>query len=168
MNDIDIGRVPQVPVPLNDCDKHGKQILMAAPNQDNDGGGYVCKVNEDCKTVHAEYWDCHGRKVKKLSYCPPQGFPPKLDPEDGLLTQCVQGRANKAKEAKERKKLKEKLGKKEWKKYERARKNAEIQFRKEEKAMKLAERRRIREEKKKRLREKKEQRQIGEQVGNHG
>ncbi|KAL7764019.1 hypothetical protein ACKLNR_005164 [Fusarium oxysporum f. sp. zingiberi] len=36
-----IGRVPQVPVPLNDCDKHGKQILMAAPNQDNDGGGYV-------------------------------------------------------------------------------------------------------------------------------
>ncbi|EXL90993.1 hypothetical protein NOF04DRAFT_18309 [Fusarium oxysporum II5] len=34
-----VGRVPDVFLPMNDCDKHSKQVLIAAPNLDNDGGG---------------------------------------------------------------------------------------------------------------------------------
>ncbi|EWY85799.1 hypothetical protein FOYG_12905 [Fusarium oxysporum NRRL 32931] len=88
-----VGRVPDVFLHTNECDKHSKQVLMAAPNVGNDGGGYVCKLNEECKTMDTEYWDCHGKKRPGLTYCPPPGYPPKLDPNKGLLTQCVQRRA---------------------------------------------------------------------------
>ncbi|KAF5261684.1 hypothetical protein FOXYS1_7615 [Fusarium oxysporum] len=35
-----VGRVPDVFIPTNDCDKHSKQVLIAAPNLGNDGGGF--------------------------------------------------------------------------------------------------------------------------------
>ncbi|EXK79730.1 hypothetical protein FOQG_15711 [Fusarium oxysporum f. sp. raphani 54005] len=129
-----VGRVPDVFLPMNDCDKHSKQVLIAAPNLDNDGGGYVCKLNEECKAMNIEYWDCHGQKRAGLTYCPPPGHPPKLDPDKGLLTQCVQGRARKAKEIRQRKELKAKLGKEKWKQHEKARKKREEELKKQEKA----------------------------------
>lgn len=135
INDIDVGRVPDVFIPTNDCDKHSKQVLIAAPNLGNDGGGYVCKVNEECKTMDTEYWDCHGKKRPKLTYCPPPGYPPKLDPNKGLLTQCVQGRASKAK-----------LGKEKWKQHEKARKKREKELRKQEKARWKEQKKAIKEE----------------------
>jgi hypothetical protein len=146
INDIDVGRVPDVFIPTNDCDKHSKQALIAAPNLGNDGGGYVCKLNEECKTMNTEYWDCHGKKRPALTYCPPPGYPPKLDPNKGLLTQCVQGRASKAKEIRQRKELKAKLGKEKWKQHENARKKREKELRKQEKARWKEQKKAIKEE----------------------
>ncbi|QKD60083.2 uncharacterized protein FOBCDRAFT_206790 [Fusarium oxysporum Fo47] len=141
-----VGRVPDVFIPTNDCDKHSKQVLIAAPNLGNDGGGYVCKLNEECKTMNTEYWDCHGKKRPALTYCPPPGYPPKLDPNKGLLTQCVQGRASKAKEIRQRKELKAKLGKEKWKQHEKARKKREKELRKQEKARWKEQKKAIKEE----------------------
>ncbi|KAF9776795.1 hypothetical protein IL306_004960 [Fusarium sp. DS 682] len=41
---------------------HGKQYIIASPNKGNKGGGYECRINDDCRQRGARYWDCNGEK----------------------------------------------------------------------------------------------------------
>ncbi|CVL04954.1 uncharacterized protein FMAN_12967 [Fusarium mangiferae] len=41
---------------------HGEQVNLVAPNHYNSGGGYVCRYNNECRSMAYEYWDCNGKR----------------------------------------------------------------------------------------------------------
>ncbi|KLO95291.1 uncharacterized protein LW94_11084 [Fusarium fujikuroi] len=73
------------PLPLRTG--YTKQTINAAPNRRNEGGGVVCRYNNECRSKGDKYWDCYGRKDAQFRYCPPPGYPPKLHLDPGPLPQ---------------------------------------------------------------------------------
>jgi hypothetical protein len=73
---------------INSCEIHGKQNMIVAPNQQNEGGGVICRYNDECRSMGERFWDCYGRQDEHLRYCPPPGYPPKLYLDKGPLQQC--------------------------------------------------------------------------------
>ncbi|KAL9563719.1 hypothetical protein ACKAV7_012108 [Fusarium commune] len=120
--------------PWKGCDKHGMQFIMAAPNQNNDGGSFLCKVNEECRSMHDEYWDCYGNKTSRLTYCPPPGHPERLDPDPGYLPQCLEKEAANQKREKEKKMVLITEGNLAWNLREARRKKYEDGLKRQEKA----------------------------------
>ncbi|KAF5579275.1 uncharacterized protein FSUBG_13650 [Fusarium subglutinans] len=84
---------------------YGKQMVVAAPNRRNEGGGVVCKYNDECKSLGDTYWDCYGTEDPHFRYCPPLGYPPKLDPADGPLPQDSESMAIKRDREEKKKKM---------------------------------------------------------------
>lgn len=82
----DIGTVRE-PDPLPPRTGYTKQTINAAPNRRNEGGGVVCRYNNECRSKGDKYWDCYGRKDEQFRYCPPPGYPPKLHLDPGPLPQ---------------------------------------------------------------------------------
>lgn len=111
---------------------HGEQVNLVAPNHYNSGGGYVCRYDKECRSMAYEYWDCNGKREPSVTYCPPPGYPPKLDSNPDFLPQSYETRAVE----KDRKEKKIKMGKKAWKDYERKRKNHEKVLKKQYKEWK--------------------------------
>ncbi|KAF5572466.1 hypothetical protein FPANT_13059, partial [Fusarium pseudoanthophilum] len=60
----------------------------AAPNNQNEGGGVICRYNDECRSMGDKFWDCYGRQDELLRYCPPPGYPPKLYRDKRPLQQC--------------------------------------------------------------------------------
>ncbi|KAF5692796.1 hypothetical protein FGLOB1_14482 [Fusarium globosum] len=100
------------------CKMHDKQDVVAAPNIGNNGGGFICKHNNECKSMGERYWDCYGRHDLLLKYCPPPGHPSKLHMDKGYLPQCLEEEAVRQDE----KKKKKSMTKKEWKNYNKRKK----------------------------------------------
>ncbi|KAF4341216.1 hypothetical protein FBEOM_4874 [Fusarium beomiforme] len=67
--------------------RHGKQYVIASPNKGNKGGGYECRINEECEEKGARYWDCNGKREEKFTHCPPWDHPQVLDETPGFLRQ---------------------------------------------------------------------------------
>ncbi|KAF4485675.1 hypothetical protein FAGAP_11471 [Fusarium agapanthi] len=109
------------------CRKYGKQYVIAAPNIENDSGGFVCKYNDDCKSKRARYWECNGRQDTDFKYCPPPGYPRKLHEDEVPLPQCLEELAF----AKAREEKRRSMSRKAWKKYEKERKKEYKKLKKE-------------------------------------
>ncbi|KAF5614753.1 hypothetical protein F52700_13625 [Fusarium sp. NRRL 52700] len=107
--------------------KHNEQISIAAPNNYNGGGGFLCRYDDECRTDAFEYWDCNGEQNEGYyQYCPPPGHPPSLDPTKGVhLPQWFEEVAAKAAWKQKEKDIKAKGGKKAWKASEKERKKHE-------------------------------------------
>ncbi|KAF5627289.1 uncharacterized protein FTJAE_9374 [Fusarium tjaetaba] len=64
-----------------------------APHNGNEGGGVICKYNDECRSMGERFWDCYGRQDEHLRWCPPPGYPPKLDRSKRRPQQCPESDA---------------------------------------------------------------------------